>query len=192
MKREQFWMDYTKCYERDIGFNNTRKSDRPLGYKHTEESKQKMSLLKRNKPMHPNTKEALKNRKNTKHSDESKLKISLSKRGDKNPNWNKKEDEEKKKIRMANMLATPRWNKGKKIGDDTRLEKLRSRIGKTPPNVIKCKIVDTEENLVFEGSSLKDLSNKSPLSLASINRLKNGNCGKKITNRYKFYECRID
>ena len=187
LEREQYWMDLTKCYDRNIGFNNTIKADRPLGYKHTEENKIKMSNLKKGWSMHPNTKRALQeNRKPM--SSETKKKISLSKIGAKNPNWGKKEDQEKKIARMKNMLATPKWNAGKKLGDDPRMEKLRGQLGKRPHNAINCKIIDVENNLEYYGSSLKDLSTQSPLSLSTINRLKNGTCGQKIADKYKYYE----
>jgi group I intron endonuclease len=187
LEREQYWMDLTKCYDREIGFNNTIKSDRPTGYKHTEENKLKMSFLKKGKPMHPNTKKALMGKKRC-MSDETKRKISISKIGDKNPNWGKKEDLDKKQTRMVNMLATPRWNTGKKLGDDPRIEKLRTRLGEIPHNAIQCKLVDLVEDIEYCGTSMKDLSKNSPLSLSTINRLKNGNCSEKITNKYKYYE----
>lgn len=185
--REQYWMDATRCYDRNIGFNNTTKSDRPLGYRHTEDNKIKMSQLKKGLPMHPNTKAAL-FKKRGPMKEETKKKISLSKIGNRNPNWGKKEEDEKKKNRMKNMLAVPRWNTGKKIGDDPRMEKLRTRIGSIPHNAISCQIIDIVDNIEYIGYSLKDLSTKSPLSLSTINRLKNGTCGKKIMNRYKYYE----
>jgi len=187
LEREQYWMDLTKCYDRNTGFNNTIRSDRPLGYKHTEENKIKMSQLKKGLPMHPNTKAALQ-AKRCPMKEETKKKISLSRIGEKNPNWGKKEDDEKKKNRMKNMLATPKWNTGKKLGDDPRMEKLRGQLGKIPYNAINCKLIDIINKLEYIGCSLKDLSNKSPLSLSTINRLKNGTCGRETSERYKYYE----
>jgi hypothetical protein len=89
---------------------------------------------------------------------------------------------------MKNMLATPKWNTGKKLGDDPRMEKLRGQLGKIPYNAINCKLIDIINKLEYIGCSLKDLSNKSPLSLSPINRLKNGTCGRETSERYKYYE----
>lgn len=42
--REQYWMDYYKSYDRDKGYNICHFASTTFGYRHTEESKQKMSL----------------------------------------------------------------------------------------------------------------------------------------------------
>lgn len=52
---------------------------------------------------------------------------------------------------------------------------------------IKCKLIDIENNIEWEGESIKDLSNKVPISLSTLNRLSQGiKVSKKIMNTYKF------
>lgn len=182
---EQYWMDKTKCYDRNIGFNNCLKADRPFGYKHTDENKQLMSKLKKGKKTSPETiykiSQSNKGKKRTK---EQKEKMSKLKIGNKNPMYGKKEDEEHKKIRMKNMLSAPKWNKGLTKNDDPRIKKLATRIGKIPPNALKCQLINLKTKDCWYGNSLKELSKNCPLSLATINRIKNETCGKKIKDMY--------
>ena len=52
---------------------------------------------------------------------------------------------------------------------------------------IKCKLIDIENNIEWEGESIKDLSNKVPISLSTLSRLSQGiKVSKKIMNTYKF------
>ena len=185
LEREQFWMDLTLCYDRSIGFNNCLKSDRPLGYVHTEDNKVKMSLIK---------KEQLKNGvirinvfqpKGYKHTSEAKDKIRLSKIGERNHRYGFKEDKEKTKSRMKNMLSKPRWNTGLTAKDDPRIEKLKVWKGKLPPNAIKHTLIDLESGAEWTELSLKGLSKLCPLSSTTLWRLKINTAGIKITNKYK-------
>ena len=75
LEREQYWIDSTKCYDRNIGFNNTRKSNAPLGYKHTPECKRNMSLIKNQQYREGKVSSNYKFRKVKKHSEETKEKI---------------------------------------------------------------------------------------------------------------------
>lgn len=89
--------------------------------------------------------------------------------GENNPMWGKIEDENHKKQRMINFLATPKWNKGLK-GDP------RSKgppIGSIPHNVIACRLVN-EDGRVVEAISLKELSKLSGVPITSINKLRAG------------------
>lgn len=45
-EREQFWIDETKCYERNIGYNSRRIANSNLGIFHTKETKEKISKVK--------------------------------------------------------------------------------------------------------------------------------------------------
>lgn len=185
-QREQFWMDFTNCYNREIGFNNCLKSDRPSGYKHTEEAKIKMKNAKIGKKI---PKEVIAKqiaaRKGFKHSQETKDKLSKSRMGEKNPMFGRKESKKHIKDRMKNMLAMPRWNKGLTKETDPRVAKLATWKGKIPPNALKCKIIDLEKNITYEGNSLKELAKNSKLSLISINRIKAGTCGKNFKKKYR-------
>jgi group I intron endonuclease len=186
LSREQYWMDYTKCYDRNIGFNACIKADRPLGYKHTIESKLKMSLIKKEQLRLNIIKCNLIHKpKGYKHSEETKVKIRNSKLGSKNPMYGKKLSEEDRKTKGANLNSVPRWNKGLTKKDDPRIEKLATWKNKLPPNAILHTLIDLELELTWTGNSLKELSKVCPLSLATLNRLKTGNVGKKIKNKYK-------
>jgi group I intron endonuclease len=186
LEREQNWMDNTQCYNREIGFNNCIKSDRPLGYKHTVENKQLMSDLKKGSKLsqdHINKIAASNSGK--KRTDEQKEKMSKAKIGEKNPMFGRVESDEHKEKRMKNMLNTPRWNKGLTKKDDPRLEKLAVWKGKTARNTIKCKLINLITGEIYEAESLKKLSEISPISLSAINRIKNNTCSNKIKNTYK-------
>lgn len=66
LEREQYWLDETKCYERDKGYNILKLAGNSCGYKHTEESLIKIGLS------------SLGRRKGIKFSNEHKKKISES------------------------------------------------------------------------------------------------------------------
>ena len=145
-------MDYMLCYDKNKGFNNCIKSDRPTGYKHSEETI---------------------------------LKLRECKIGDKNPMYGRKEDPEKTKIRMKNLHNTPKWNKGKTIKDDIRLEKLQYWKNKQTANSLSCTLVDNETGYKRQADSLKKLSEITPISLTTIQRLRNNTVGHKIKLKYK-------
>ena len=43
IEREQFWIDYTKCYDRKIGYNIRSKAENNTGIKYSDKYKQNMS-----------------------------------------------------------------------------------------------------------------------------------------------------
>lgn len=49
-EREQFWLDATKCFNRNIGYNISAIAANITGYKHTNASKQLMKLANLGKP----------------------------------------------------------------------------------------------------------------------------------------------
>ena len=186
LEREQYYMDKTQCYNREIGFNNCLKSDRPLGYKHTEENKLIMSKNKKGtKQKIETTKKIIESRKNYKHTEETKNKIRLTKIGNKNPRYGFKEDTEIAKDRMKNMLSKPRWNTGLTSKDDQRINKLAYWKDKITPNAIKHTLVDLELNIEWTELSLMKLSKVCPVSISTLSRLKNKTAGKLITSKYK-------
>jgi len=185
LEREQYWMDLTQCYNRKIGFNNCKKSDRPTGYKHTDHAKYKMRQAKLGKKLpQKQIAKMVESRKGFKHSKETKDKISKANGGINNGMFGRKEDEDHKKERMKNFLAKPRWNKGLTKNSDERIKKLGVRAGKIPPNALKCELIDRRIDKRYSGYSLKDLAEKSGLSLSSINRIKFDTCGRKLKDRY--------
>jgi group I intron endonuclease len=50
MEREQLWMDITRCYERDYGYNLSREVGTTRGVKPSEETRAKMSAARKGKP----------------------------------------------------------------------------------------------------------------------------------------------
>ena len=50
MEREQAWMDMTRCYERDYGYNLSREVGTTRGVKHSNEARAKMSAARKGKP----------------------------------------------------------------------------------------------------------------------------------------------
>lgn len=53
--REQYWIDYYKCYKRDKGYNILVKAYSSKGYKHTEESLLLIGELSKRRGSHPNS-----------------------------------------------------------------------------------------------------------------------------------------
>lgn len=184
-QKEQEWMDKTNCYNRDIGFNNCLKADRPTGYKHTEKAKETMRAKKLGKKLsESHISKISSSNKGKRRTEEFKSRLSEMRRGSKNPMFGKKEDYEHVKNRMKNCLSTPRWNKGLTKKDDPRIAKLATWKGKLPPNALKCQLVDTITKISVEANSLKELAKKSGLSLSTVNRIKNGTAGLKIKQKY--------
>ncbi len=191
LNREQFWMDSTLCYNKNIGFNNCIKADRPLGYRHTEEAKERMSKLKLGTKQSQETIHKRRLKKiGSKHSEETKRKISNANSGNKNGMFGKKESEEHKQIRMKKLLATPKWNKGLTKKDDVRLEKLAYWKDKITVNALNCKLIDLQNNKEYKADSLNKLSYICPISLASLNRLRSNTAGKKTKERYRLEICK--
>lgn len=182
--REQFWMDETKCFDRIIGFNACSKSDRPKDYKHTKESKKKMSNTKKKMHLLGLLPSNLPKRNGFKHSDDTIEKIRLSKIGNKNPMFGIKESEEHKKNRMKKMLSLPRWNKGLTLIDDPRIEKLAYWKGKKTPNSMTHTLIDNLTKEKWVELSLSDLSKVCPISIATLSRIKSGKAGNSIKERY--------
>jgi group I intron endonuclease len=185
LEREQYWMDKTVSYDRNKGFNACVKSHSPLGYKHTEENKLKMSAIKKQQLKEGLIKSNLKRIPNFKYSEEVKNKMRLSKIGDKNPMFGTKLSEEVKKIKGKNMNSVPRWNKGLTKHDDPRLENLNNKKGILPPNAKPHTLIDIQDSVSWTDKSLKHLSEICPLSLSSLNRLKSNSAGRKVTKKYK-------
>lgn len=164
-EREQYWMDYYKCYDRNLGYNLRPKAESTKGYKTSDETKLKISLANKGRVMSNENKLKLsKVNKGKKRSDESKLKMSLSHKGQKAWNKGKKYSEETKrklseivKLQWQNpeyrdklvLLHKERWqnpeikakyiniNKGRKFSDESKLKKsLAMKLKWQDPNFI--------------------------------------------------------
>jgi hypothetical protein len=105
--------------------------------------------------------------------------LSESRKGNKNPRWGIKEDEQHKKQRMSTMLSKPRWNKGLK--NDSRSKGHPK--GHITNNALPCRLIKDE--IIFEANSIKELSKISGVPLISIERLHLG-ISKKNRNGWKF------
>jgi|NOAtaT_7_FD_contig_21_7053674_length_1316_multi_5_in_0_out_0_2 hypothetical protein len=163
-------------------------SDRPLGYKHTEESKKIMSEKKKGiKQTSENIAKRIEGMKGRKHSEQTKEKMRQSKLGEKNPMFGVKYSEEKRNEKVANMLSVTRWNKGKTKETDPLMAKLSEKLkGRSVYNSLKCRLINLESLEEWIADSIIKLSEGCPLSLASLNRLKsNKNCQTKLLKQYK-------
>lgn len=183
-EREDFYINEYNAFE--DGFNQSKNSFSPLGYKHTEENKKIMSDKKIGKSQ---TLEHVNKRKlsliGKKRTCEHKEKYKQSKIGDKNPMFGIKLSEETKKEKSKAMNSVPKWNKGLTKKEDERLVNLGHLKNKLPYNAIKHKLTDLKTNEIWEEDSLKRLSVSCPLSLSTLIRLKKLTAGKVILNNYK-------
>ncbi len=183
IEREQFWIDNTKCYLREIGFNNTKRADSPLGYRHTEETKRIMSSIKKEQYLKGSITSNYKYRKERNHSEATKEKIRLGKIGELNPMYGKKLTLSQRKEKGEKLNSVPRWNKGKTSKDDPRIAKLATWKGKLPPNAKKCCLINLQTDEKIFANSLKELAEKSKIPLVSINRIT-----KNKSPKYKNYK----
>lgn len=142
IKTEQFFLDSYKPY-----FNGCLVAGSVLGYKHSEESKRKMSLSHKGRKVSEAQRVKMTNRT---HSDETKQKISKSQKGKKHPPLSletrkkmsesrigRKHSEESRKKMSANRMGIIPWNKGKKmppISQKTREKMSLAQKGKASPN----------------------------------------------------------
>lgn len=169
------------------GFNQSCNARSPEGYKHSEESRLKISIAKKGvKQKEEHVINRSKKLKGKKHSKETIEKLSASKIGDKNPMYGTKQDSEFIKKRMKNCLEKPRWNTGLSKDSDERILKMaNNRKGTPASNKIAHQLLDLETNEIWKSDSLKELSLICPLSCTTLSKLKNNNCGIKITKKYK-------
>lgn len=80
LAREQFWIDATCCYDRNIGYNIVRIAGRNIGHKLSEETKKRMSEAAKNRSFEHRLKIGLGN-KGKFVSAETKFKMSLAAKG---------------------------------------------------------------------------------------------------------------
>lgn len=185
--REQYWLDSLKSYNREIGFNACIKADCPLGYKHNDTAKEKMSKAKLGKKLSREPVEKIRQQNTGKKRSESyKNMMSISRMGQKNPMFGKKlsEIEKIEKGRALNSVV-PRWNKGLTKDQDPRILKLATWKGKTTINALKCKLTNIQSGEYWIADSITKLSKMCPISLATLNRLKNNTAGMKYKKIYK-------
>lgn len=80
--REKYWIEYYESFKEEKGYNILRYTTNSLGYKHSEETKQYLSEIKKGKPQHANSfKSLMLANVGRKHTEEEKQKISLAQKG---------------------------------------------------------------------------------------------------------------
>ena len=109
IEREQHYLDLYKPYKREIGYNSCPNAGSRLGFKHSEESKKKMS----------------KSKIGSKHSEETKRKIGNAQKG------KLISDETKSKLRVS---ARKRWERPNACSQETRKKMSEARKGRKPWN----------------------------------------------------------
>lgn len=114
LDREQYWMNYYDSYNRDIGFNINPIASSQLGFKHSDESKRKMSESRKGEKHHLYGKF---------HSDESKQKMSKSHTGKKH------NDETKQKMSNDRMkhVSSLKGRKQTKEHIQKRIESIKNK-----------------------------------------------------------------
>lgn len=177
LEREQHYLDTLTPYQRDVGYNNCRNAHNTLGFKHTEESKKKMSESRKGQKRSEETKnrisEALKGKQKSeevrrkigdahrgkKLSDETRRKMSEAHKG-KEP-WNKgvaTSDETRKKISDA-MKGRPSHWRGKTFSEEHRKKMSESRSGERNMNaVMDWEKVREMRRLYLEGATQRELA----------------------------------
>lgn len=156
-EKETNYIEKYKCFEK--GFNQSKNSFSPLGYKHSEENKKIMSIKKIG---YKQSKEQIEKRRlsligkirTKKHKENYKN----SKLGVKNPMFGKKEALEITKSRMKNLFDARK---------------------------VDYTLLDVINNIEYKSNSLKELANLCPISLATLNRLKFNKTGNSIKKQYK-------
>ena len=159
--REQYWLDFYECYNPEKGYNICQEASTTRGYKHSEETKYKMSVKNKQRFIdHPEYKQAISERQRGRQASQAtKEKMSRSRLGNQNAkgsHWQMSE-ESKRKISQAlkgkqNCLGRKHTqeakdkiaesNRNRMITEETRQKMSESHKGKTTKK-IKCIETDT-------------------------------------------------
>ncbi|MDP3986985.1 MAG: NUMOD3 domain-containing DNA-binding protein [Nanoarchaeota archaeon] len=118
IKKEQYWLDYYRSYDREIGYNISFKAGSTLGVKCSEEKKIKISNFHKGKKL----------------SEEHRKKLSDSEKGENNPFYGKHHSEESKRKISESRKGTIPWNFGKPWGEEMRKKLSKSQRGEKSHN----------------------------------------------------------
>lgn len=158
LAREQFWLDKTRCYESNIGYNSSSKADKVsmspetrakigkgrLGKKHTEESKAKMSAANKGRVIPEETRKKMSiANKGRPISDSHRQRISESKKGV------PRSEETKRKLSEA--------RKGMRPTEETRAKMSASQTGRKHSEESRRKISESRTGLKLSEDSRKKL-----------------------------------
>lgn len=76
------------------------------------------------------------------------------------------------------------YRTGVVMSDETKKKLRQCNLGKPSPNRIQCRLINLQTNEIWEADSMIELSKVSPLSMATLVRLKAGRTGKKVKSTY--------
>ena len=177
-KYEQYWMDFYESYNENIGYNICKKAHSTQGYKHTEESKKKMSEIKKAFfKANPNFLCGENNPMYGKHpSQETRDKMSKSRLGNQNAKgckWTMSE-EQKEKHRLS-MLGKQNCL-GRKLSKETKIKIGNSNKGRIVSQETRnkistansVKVLCVEKNLIY--NSIKEASTILGIDKTSISK----------------------
>lgn len=143
-EREQYWLDFYKCYNKSIGYNILKYADSSYGFKHTEETKTYLSIIKKGRKQHINTYIAI-------------MKANVGA---------KRTNDTKQKISLA--------HKGKVVSNETRLKMSIIFKGKPLKNGRKIMKCDLDFNIINLFDNLSECSNDINMSMSNIRSICNG------------------
>lgn len=168
--REQYWMDFYKCYDPKFGYNINSNAHSCASRELTDEHKLKISLSEKGKVVSQETKNKLSLANKGKRlgiktgplSAETRIKIGLANRGRKHTEETKKKISLKSKGRKYSEETKKRMSesaKGKIISEATK-DKLRQfNLGKKHSEKTKKKISIARQRQIVQQKKLKEISN---------------------------------
>lgn len=157
IEKEQCWLDKTRCYNRDVGYNIRTRAESNLGRVVSEETKEKLS-------------NALKGRKawnkGVPLSKKTKSKLSQALKGRKSPNKGKNFSEEHKRKLSESHKGQRPWMKGKK-----HTEKTKEKIAETLCIFSKKERDFIRSRYLSEKISIRKLAKECNASYSCIRRI---------------------
>ena len=150
---------YIKKYKaKEVGYNLTDGGDGALGFKHSEESKEKMRQAHLGKKV----------------SEETKQKISNASKGEKNHFYNKHHSEENKIKISETLKGNIPWNKGQTnvYSNETKNKMSEAKIGKHYPKLSEAKKGQPTWNKGVKAQKLKWLTSSGEIKEMDINNVK--------------------
>lgn len=150
---------YIKKYKaKEVGYNLTDGGDGALGFKHSEESKEKMRQAHLGKKV----------------SEETKQKISNASKGEKNHFYNKHHSEENKIKISETLKGNIPWNKGQTnvYSNETKKKMSEAKIGKHYPKLSEAKKGQPTWNKGVKAQKLKWLTPSGEIKEMDINNVK--------------------